>query len=128
GWELPRRTRRAPTGRKLAPRCPSTQVGTPAGPMIRKGVSACAPEGDRRTMYETHFGLKQRPFRPTPDPDSYYPATGHECALARLRQALNEDEGLLLLAGAPGAGKTLLCHRLLETIGGEAACAFLTNS
>ncbi len=79
-------------------------------------------------MYESHFGLKQRPFRSTPDSDSYYPATGHERALARLQQALRDDEGLLLLLGAPGTGKTLLCHRLLELIGHEVTCAFLTNS
>jgi general secretion pathway protein A len=79
-------------------------------------------------MYETHFGLKQRPFRSTPDNDSYYPATHHERALARLQHALRDDEGLILLTGAPGIGKTLLCHRLLEMIGGEVTCAFLTNS
>lgn len=79
-------------------------------------------------MYETHFGLQRRPFRPTPDGDAYYPATGHESALARIRQALDEDEGLMLLTGAPGTGKTLLCHRLLELIGAQTACAFLTNT
>lgn len=79
-------------------------------------------------MYEAHFGLKRRPFRPTPDGDSYYPATSHEGALARLQQAFREDEGLILLAGPPGVGKTLLCHRLLEAVGAEAACVFLTNS
>jgi len=74
------------------------------------------------------FGLCHRPFRTTPDVASYYPATGHEEALARLRQAIDEDEGLALLTGEPGTGKTLLCHRLLELLGPDAASAFLTNS
>src|SRR5437016_6216605 len=79
-------------------------------------------------MYESHFGLQQRPFGPTPDTAYYYPATGHERALAQLLQALGEDEGLALLTGAPGTGKTLLCHGLLERLGPTILSAFLTNS
>jgi type II secretory pathway predicted ATPase ExeA len=77
-------------------------------------------------MYEAHFGLTQRPFRPTPDRDAYYPATSHEQALAPLRQAIADGDAFALLMGEPGTGKTLLCHRLLE--GESAATAFLTNS
>lgn len=78
-------------------------------------------------MYEKHFGLKRRPFRPTPDSDSYYPATTHEQAVARLLQGIEADEGLLLLTGAAGTGKTLLCHRLLERLPADHASAFLTH-
>lgn len=79
-------------------------------------------------MYETHFGLRVRPFRPTPDSDSYYPATAHESTLARLLQAIADDEGLILLTGEPGSGKTLVLHRLLERVGSETVTSFLTNS
>jgi type II secretory pathway predicted ATPase ExeA len=79
-------------------------------------------------MYEAHFGLRARPFRPTPDAGSYYPATGHEQALARLQAALAEEEGMVLLTGLPGTGKTLLCHCLLERLGDGYTFAFLTNS
>lgn len=78
-------------------------------------------------MYETHFGLRQRPFRPTPDRDAYYPATSHELALSRVLQARDEDEGLMLLTGEPGTGKTLLCHRLIEQAGEDSVCVFVTN-
>lgn len=79
-------------------------------------------------MYQSHFGLRQRPFRSTPDRDAYYPATSHEAALHRLVQALDDGEGLALLTGEPGIGKTLLCHRLIEQAGAGAACAFVTNT
>jgi type II secretory pathway predicted ATPase ExeA len=79
-------------------------------------------------MHEALFGLRQRPFRPTPDSGCYYPATSHEQALARLLDGIAGDEGLLLLTGEPGTGKTLLCHRLLERLGAETINAFLTNS
>lgn len=78
-------------------------------------------------MYEKHFGFKQRPFRPTPDSECYYPATTHEQALARLLLGVESDEGLLLLTGEPGTGKTLLCHRLLERLPEGTASAFLTH-
>jgi type II secretory pathway predicted ATPase ExeA len=79
-------------------------------------------------MYQTHFGLRQRPFRATPDTGFYYPATGHERALAQILQAVADEEGLVLLTGEPGTGKTLLGHCLLERLGADIACAFLTNS
>lgn len=79
-------------------------------------------------MYEAHFGLRQRPFRPTPDSEGYYPATTHEQALNRLLAGIADDEGLLLLTGGPGMGKTLLCHRLLERLDPGTVSALLTNS
>jgi type II secretory pathway predicted ATPase ExeA len=78
-------------------------------------------------MYATNFGLRQRPFPATPDSTAYYPATGHERALARLLQGLADGEGVLLLTGEPGTGKTLLCHCLAERVGDERQTIFLTN-
>jgi len=78
-------------------------------------------------MYESHFGLRQRPFRSAPDCSRYYPATGHEHALTQLLQALADGEGLALLTAAPGLGKTLLCHCLLQRCG-DGRSAFVTNS
>jgi type II secretory pathway predicted ATPase ExeA len=75
-----------------------------------------------------HFGLKGRPFRAGPDSGCYYPATTHEKALARLLQALHDEEGICLLTSPPGLGKTLLCHCLIERLGTEITSAFLTNS
>lgn len=79
-------------------------------------------------MYESHFGLCHRPFRPIPDNESYYPATSHEQALARVLGELRDEEGLALLTGEPGTGKTLLGYCLLDRIGEEAETAFLLNS
>src|SRR5262249_16722798 len=79
-------------------------------------------------MYEKHFGLRQRPFRATPDSTRYYPSSIHEQALTGLQQGIADQEGMLLLTGEPGMGKTLLCHCLLQRIGEEHRSAFLTNS
>src|SRR5262245_36354482 len=79
-------------------------------------------------MYQKHFGLRQRPFRSTPDRSRYYPSTGHENALNLLHQSLQDQESLLLLTGDPGTGKTLLCHCLLHRAGAEVRSAFLPHT
>jgi type II secretory pathway predicted ATPase ExeA len=80
------------------------------------------------TTDATRFGLRRRPFPAGPDPSCYYPADGCERALDRLQGALADGEGVLVLTGGPGVGKTLLCHCLLERLGDDAPTAFLTNS
>src|SRR5262249_36589578 len=93
------------------------------------GAAAPAPyRGDAQPMIQTCFGLGRRPFPATRDHSCYYPATGHERALARLLEGLGDGEGVLLLTGAPGTGKTLLCHCLLERLGPDVSSAFLTNA
>lgn len=78
-------------------------------------------------MYVAHFGLRHRPFRPTPDPAAYYPATTHETALHQLRQALADEDGLALLTGEPGSGKTLVAALMVEKLAEQTACVYLTN-
>jgi type II secretory pathway predicted ATPase ExeA len=79
-------------------------------------------------MEAPHFGLRQRPFPTTPDSSVYYPATSHEQALERLLQGLRQEEGILLLTGEPGTGKTLLCHCLLQRLEANRPSILLTNS
>jgi type II secretory pathway predicted ATPase ExeA len=79
-------------------------------------------------MYEAHFGLNRRPFGSTPDGDIYYPATNHERSLSTLLSAILNLEGIAILTGEPGMGKTLLCHRLLERLGPNVQNVFIANS
>lgn len=87
-------------------------------------------------MIEAHFGLLRRPFTSTVTPEHacYYPATTHEYALARLQAALTDGEGILVLCGSPGMGKTLLAHCLLDRLGvrpgesNQAEAVFLTGT
>ncbi len=79
-------------------------------------------------MDESRYGLTRRPFPPAPDTALYYPASVHESALTALARGIAQDEGILLVTGDPGLGKTLLGYVLLERLDKEAVSAFLTNS
>lgn len=76
-------------------------------------------------MYEAFFELTGRPFPSTPNVDAYYPSSVHEEALTLLRCGLADGEALGLLLGAPGAGKTLLCHKLIQSIDPASSLVFL---
>jgi general secretion pathway protein A len=79
-------------------------------------------------MYEQFFDLKRRPFGATPDPTTYFPAPGHEEALALMRSCVEERDGLGVLIGPPGSGKTLLCRLLAQSLDRSHHAVFLCNT
>ncbi|MGL6097302.1 MAG: ExeA family protein, partial [Fimbriiglobus sp.] len=76
-------------------------------------------------MDHTHFGLSRPPFRPTPDVDLYFPAAGHESAVAAMTTAYDDGAGIALIDGEPGTGKTLATLRFLNTLPADAPRVFL---
>ena len=64
-------------------------------------------------MYETFFGLRERPFSLTPNPRYVFYSDRYRNALEQLRYGLEQKEGFLLLTGLVGTGKTTLCRDLL---------------
>lgn len=66
-------------------------------------------------MYESFFGLSERPFSKTPDPRFLYLSRGHREALARMQYAVEECD-LVLLTGEIGCGKTTLSRALMDAL------------
>jgi general secretion pathway protein A len=64
-------------------------------------------------MYESFYGLREKPFNPTPDPRFLYLGAGHREALAQLEYCVRERRGFALLTGEVGTGKTTLLQCLL---------------
>ena len=73
-----------------------------------------AASPDRSTPCEKFYGLSAPPFSLTPDPRFAYPSRSHARALEQVTDALRRREGLILITGAIGTGKTMLCRALLE--------------
>jgi general secretion pathway protein A len=65
-------------------------------------------------MYESYFGLKEKPFSIAPDPRYMYLSESHEEALAHLLFGLQQGGGFVQLTGEVGTGKTTLIRALLE--------------
>ena len=63
-------------------------------------------------MFTQFYGFDRRPFRLTPDPAFYFESTTHRKALSCLQYGLAEEEGIVLVTGEVGAGKSLLAMRL----------------
>jgi general secretion pathway protein A len=56
--------------------------------------------------YLRHFGLRAAPFSTTPDPAFAYASREHEKALLKIGYYTDERQGLFLLMGEIGTGKT----------------------
>ncbi|HKY23347.1 MAG TPA: AAA family ATPase [Vicinamibacterales bacterium] len=63
-----------------------------------------------------YYGFRESPFSLTPDPKFAYSSTSHERALQTIVHALGRREGLIVVTGDIGCGKTTLCRRLLPLL------------
>ena len=79
-------------------------------------------------MYETFYGLREKPFQIVPDPSYLYRSEKHENALSYLEYGLNEQVGLVLLTGEVGSGKTTLIQYLLGRLDPKVESAVIFNS
>jgi general secretion pathway protein A len=78
-------------------------------------------------MYAAYFGLKEPPFRLTPDPTYLYMSDRHREALAHLLYGVSEDGGFVQLTGDVGTGKTTLCRALLAQLPPQVDVALILN-
>ena len=78
-------------------------------------------------MYAAYFGLKEAPFRLTPDPNYLYMSDRHREALAHLLYGVSEDGGFVQLTGDVGTGKTTLCRALLAQLPPRVDVALILN-
>ena len=79
-------------------------------------------------MYLTFYGLREKPFGPTPNPRFLYLTAGHREALAQLLYGVNERMGFIMLTGEIGTGKTTLLRTMLDRLKSNTAVAFVFNS
>lgn len=78
-------------------------------------------------MYLQHFGLNQLPFNLTPDTQFFCDLPTHLEALNVLLIALQSGEGFIKITGPVGAGKTMLCRKLLNELPTPFVTAYIPN-
>jgi len=62
------------------------------------------------------FGLKENPFRASPDMRFFFMGKAYEAVFAEMMFGIESHGGLLVLTGEPGTGKTMLLRRFLQWI------------
>jgi general secretion pathway protein A len=79
-------------------------------------------------MYESFYGLRERPFDLTPNPRYLYLTRSHREALSNLQYGITGRKGMTLLIGEAGTGKTTIVRAALEAVAGPAVkCVYLSN-
>jgi general secretion pathway protein A len=78
-------------------------------------------------QYEDFYGFVQSPFTLAPDPRFLYPSESHDGAIQLLLQAINRKEGVVVLTGDIGTGKTTVCRSVLERLDNKSFTSLLLN-
>lgn len=68
-------------------------------------------------MYESFFNFHRRPFSATPDPSCAYRTSALQTIVDELVVCLERGEGIAVLTGAMGLGKTLFCEKVKQELG-----------
>ncbi|MBL8495627.1 MAG: AAA family ATPase [Rhodocyclaceae bacterium] len=67
-------------------------------------------------MYQSFYGLTDKPFQLNPDPSFYFGSREHRRAMAYLEYGLHQNEGFIVVTGDVGTGKTTLIRSLLSKL------------
>jgi len=78
-------------------------------------------------VYFDYFGLKEAPFRITPNTEYWYAGGQRGEMLAALQYAIGQGEGIIKVVGEVGSGKTMLCRKLVAQLPDTIDSVYLGN-
>ncbi|MFH1818078.1 MAG: AAA family ATPase [Pseudomonadota bacterium] len=78
-------------------------------------------------MYFDYFGLKEAPFRITPNTEYWYAGGQRGEMLVALQYAIGQGEGIIKVVGEVGSGKTMLCRKLVAQLPDTIDSVYLGN-
>ncbi|HZV99674.1 MAG TPA: AAA family ATPase [Methylophilaceae bacterium] len=78
-------------------------------------------------MYYAHFGLKQPPFKITPNTEFFFSGGNRGVILDALIYAITSGEGIIKVVGEVGSGKTMLCRMLQTLLPEKVESVYLAN-
>jgi general secretion pathway protein A len=79
-------------------------------------------------MYESFYGLKEKPFQIVSDPQYLFLSPAHENALTYLEYGLIENVAFILLTGEVGAGKTTLVNHIVNQFSSKKEIGMVFNT
>ena len=66
--------------------------------------------------YEAFYGFHEKPFSLSTDPRFFFHSTPHDAVSQQLLTSVRKREGLAVLTGEIGSGKTTLCRTVIEQL------------
>jgi general secretion pathway protein A len=78
-------------------------------------------------MYEKYYGLKEKPFSLTPDPEFLFVNRHFRGAFDNILYGIKRHEGFTTIIGDVGTGKTTLCRALLGKLDKGIRTALILN-
>ena len=79
-------------------------------------------------MYESFYGLKEKPFQIDPDARYFYSSQSHQTALSTLESAIDNQSGIAVVTGDTGSGKTALIRKCLCNCDSSLSIGLLSNT
>ncbi|NQW48090.1 MAG: AAA family ATPase [Planctomycetes bacterium] len=79
-------------------------------------------------MHQPRRHLSSRPFMAAPRIQFYHPARVIDAALHGIDRAIRRAEGIALVVGPPGTGKSLLLSKVAESVGEDFKAALLSGA
>lgn len=78
-------------------------------------------------MYETNFGFTDRPFTVSPSSDCFFEAAEHKHAIDELLVTVSSLNGITILTGDAGTGKTAICRQLSSRLENQFQIQFVEH-
>jgi general secretion pathway protein A len=69
--------------------------------------------------YEKFYGLKDNPFRQSPDTDYFFSSNVHKELMHHLFYCIESDDAFVEITGEPGIGKTITIRSFINQIVGD---------
>ena len=85
------------------------------------------PAESTTLTYERYYGLAEKPFSLSTDPRFLYRSGVHSPVLHDLAAAIRRREGLIVLTGDIGLGKTTLCRAVLSQLDRKTFATFVPD-
>src|ERR1700730_977066 len=87
------------------------------------------PLGGRSALltYEPYYGFKEKPFSLSVNPRFLYRSPSHAPIFDDLLAGIRRREGLIVLTGDIGTGKTTLCRGVLEVLDRKTFSTFVPD-
>jgi len=77
--------------------------------------------------YEPFYGLSEKPFSLASDPAFFFKSASHRSAFDALGAGIRRREGLIVLSGEIGTGKTTLCRAVLAQLDRKTFSTFVPD-